>query len=1290
MRYIISSTQIDEYFNSTRRDAQELLPHLVRKLIFATLNLKSLVSCRIPVGDDVGRPGYDGRIETVGGNSFVPTGLSVWEMGTGDPRNKAEEDYNKRTHDPGDINPAITSFVFVAPHKWADKDSWVQEKQKEGIWKSVQVLDNVELETWLEIAPAVACWFARQIGIPVDSFRDIDLFLDELCTQYGGIKIPDELIIGGRDGAASKLSDWINSNSTEIVVQGESAEEASAFVAATIKKLPNEQGQQISAQTLFVDQQNAIDFLASCRFQHFVVPLNHEVYKRAKALKLQNVRLMIPLTALRGYFTKGGNNVIELGPVHRRPCCEILKNMGISSNVADRITSESKGSLGALLLLLGGRQDEALPWMTGEAALELTPLMLAGQWSVDNKNDHNVIEKLSDKKYSEVEQIIARWKAPTGPLVRRGPIWDWPAWDFAWEHLASEINRDQIDRFTKTAKEVLTTPDPRFELSADKRWTASIYGKVHPYSGALRSGLIGSIVQLAIHNNSVLSGSGQAIADSLVRFLLISQNETFSTDTWLSVSSWLPDLAEASPGVFLEASENLVKDEVVIGKIFEEGNAIFPSSEHTHLLWALERLAWSTEYLTRVTLILGKLSSLDPGGKLGNRPINSLIEIFLPWHPQTKADVQHRLDAIGILYQQRPDITWSLAISLLPESTQSAMGTDQPKWRDWKIEDSPKINLNEYWTFIRELVTRMITWAGNSGRRWSSLIESYNALRQQYPDLGNSLLSAITKLNPQVFSESDRNIISEKLRYTLTRHRQISEADWAMNEEDLSVFDVLYSKFTPTDIIQQYSWLFDSWPEVPISIKIDYEEREEYIKKMRLKALNTIYQAKGLDGLLLLAKSVQSPYDVGLFAAQIDINKSDEILFLKHCLSASIGNNKQARYLQVGQGFVMGRYKRDGIKWVKDIILQNDIEWDDNKYVNLALGLPATPQTWDLMKKWGDNIPQAYWKNVGTHSISPYYSSTEYAITQILNAGRPYAALNLASFSIRSAKRKKDTTALPQELIVRLLEETPKHDPKEEKDVAFRSLSFDISELLDILEAKGTEPSKLVQLEWTWMPALEHSKRGLKALQKALSDDPKLFIEVLKLVYRGKNEAPRDYSEEEKTRAEQAFQLLEHWKIMPGLLDGVSEEKTHNGDISFPEGQVDQEKLFTWVDKARKLADECQRLNICDIQIGHVLAYSPYDPKGYWPCEAACNLIEALASSKLEHGIEIGVYNKRGALWRAKGGEQERGLASKFRGYAQQVRSKWPRTAAMLNRIADCYEREARHFDDEDAFEEFE
>ena len=240
MRSIIDSTRIDEYFNPAKRDAQELLPHLVRNLILATIDQRSLRTCRFPVDDDIGRPGYDGRVEVVKGNPFVPLGFSVWEMGTGDPVKKVEDDYNKRTKTPGDIDRNVTSFIFVTPHKWDAKDSWAKEKQGQKIWKEVRVLDNVDLETWLETAPVVARRFAREMGIPLDSFRDVGLFLDEFCTLYGGIKFPDELVIGGREDVLSKLSSWINSDAAEIIVQGESEEEAAVFIAATIRKLPNE------------------------------------------------------------------------------------------------------------------------------------------------------------------------------------------------------------------------------------------------------------------------------------------------------------------------------------------------------------------------------------------------------------------------------------------------------------------------------------------------------------------------------------------------------------------------------------------------------------------------------------------------------------------------------------------------------------------------------------------------------------------------------------------------------------------------------------------------------------------------------------------------------------------------------------------------------------------------------------------------------------------------------------------------------------------------------------------
>lgn len=225
----------------------------------------------------------------------------------------------------------------------------------------------------------------------------------------------------------------------------------------------------------------------------------------------------------------------------------------------------------------------------------------------------------------------------------------------------------------------------------------------------------------------------------------------------------------------------------------------------------------------------------------------------------------------------------------------------------------------------------------------------------------------------------------------------------------------------------------------------------------------------------------------------------------------------------------------------------------------------------------------------------------------------------------------------------------------------------------------------LAQLEWVWMPALRHSKRGLKALTHFLLKDPKLFIDLLKLVYRAKNEKSKEVSEEEQARACQAYDLLKEIKTIPGLK--LLEVQVEGKD---PKIDVNGSALGQWVDEVRKSADECDRIDVCDSIVGQILAHSPVGLDGAWPCEPVRDLIEQLKSNKLENGIEVGVYNKRGVVCRAKGGGQERVIANRYNDYAEIVQSKWHRTANILRSIAKTYEREAKHYDERDAFEEFE
>jgi hypothetical protein len=78
-------------------------------------------------------------------------------------------------------------------------------------------------------------------------------------------------------------------------------------------------------------------------------------------------------------------------------------------------------------------------------------------------------------------------------------------------------------------------------------------------------------------------------------------------------------------------------------------------------------------------------------------------------------------------------------------------------------------------------------------------------------------------------------------------------------------------------------------------------------------------------------------------------------------------------------------------------------------------------------------------------------------------------------------------------------------------------------------------------------------------------------------------------------------------------------------------------------------------------------------------------LLETLHSDKIEEGIELAIYNARGVTWRnpTDGGAQERQLVEQYRSQADTLRSRSPRTAAMLRRLAQRYEEGARWHDHE-------
>ena len=115
---IINAEWLDAMSKQHQRKFQELLPELVKKLIINSCT--SVSSIRMPHGDDIWAPGFDGVVDCSEGNCYVPAGRSVWEFGTNENTlQKINDDYQKRTQNPLGSKIEETNFCLVTPKVWA-------------------------------------------------------------------------------------------------------------------------------------------------------------------------------------------------------------------------------------------------------------------------------------------------------------------------------------------------------------------------------------------------------------------------------------------------------------------------------------------------------------------------------------------------------------------------------------------------------------------------------------------------------------------------------------------------------------------------------------------------------------------------------------------------------------------------------------------------------------------------------------------------------------------------------------------------------------------------------------------------------------------------------------------------------------------------------------------------------------------------------------------------------------------------------------------------------------------
>ncbi|HKF81476.1 MAG TPA: helix-turn-helix domain-containing protein [Solirubrobacterales bacterium] len=1238
---LVDATQLHHWAGT--KEAQHLFPELMRRLIAAT---PGLTDVSIRAGEGVVAPGWDGRAES-SGTTFLPAGNIFFEFGvSAQPGKKASEDYRKRRKEPLGAVPEESIFVFATPRRWTTAHKWESEKKEDGFFADVRVLDGDALEAWLQQTPAVHHWISERLGRRPRDAATLEQWWGRF-RQKTAPPLPADLFLAGRDEEKGKLRKFFAGPPAAIAVQAAWREDALAFINAVVQQLAEEG--EANPPLLVVWHPDVWDRVAIEPGAMILVPL-FEGPPLDVALDAGH-QVVVPVG---GDQLPRGEHIRLLRPA-RQGAMEALKDAGIDSDRAYELAALARRSMPALIRTLARDPLIARPqWSRPPEASVIAPLMLVGAWS-PSQEDLSVVSNVVGREWPEIEQALLQWRGSDDPpFIQTGKQWHLASPAEAFLLLSPALTSDVLDRWHKAAKEILLEADPRLELQQEERPMASLLGKVRKHSSTLRGGLAQGLAFAGAAGDVQLS-DGESASDHarlVVQEILRRANEDSSGRTWASLADELPLLAEAAPQDFLDAvHQDFDRPQPLLRLMFQDNDqssALFGSSAHTGLLWALETLCWSPDYLLDASRALARLDAVDPGGRLANRPLNSLSEVLVGWVRHTTAPLNRKVEAVEQTAKSLPDVAWRLIMALWPSHHGVSSPPHSPRFRDWKPE-SQGVSISEWVEYIGELVRIGISLAKDNAERWAELLEHLYPLP---PDHRARLLKAFEKfIGSAHLNPSDQLVLWERLDREIARHRRFPEAEWSMSDDPLTQMEQLAKGLEPEADTSRYAYLFDWRPDLQGFQSRSEEGYDEELEARRRAAVKEVLAADSLDPLQKLAERSRVPMQLGFTIGAVASGDFDDLIAW---LDA---DNDKLR--DVASSWAGSRLNEGGVAWLREVLSRPDMKTSERRIV-VATAAPATAEVWNALAEIDPELSVLYWKKVNPWRVS--FDDTERAVLELLGAERPWAAVDLLNASLH--QRKQEKRDLPHELFEKVLDAALTSDGDERPA---QSPGYEVGELLDYLEDTGYSAENLLKYEYGFFRLLDDYRQP-KALYKRMRESPDLFVQLVARVYRGRNDEKRKLNKEDQELAQHAWWVLEHWREVPGRRE---------------DGSVDGDHLSEWVDTARLALAELDRADIGDEMIGRLLSASPEGEDGGWPSEPVRELIERVGSTSIETGMEVGIFNGRGITSRSPydGGQQERELAQEYRVWARKTAASWPRTSRVLRSIAESFERDAKHHD---------
>ncbi|PHS63691.1 MAG: hypothetical protein COB09_10630 [Thalassobium sp.] len=1243
----VTTTQLVQW--SDTRDAQGMLPLVVRRLISSTARVTALV---MPGGDSVNVSGWDGVVESVEGNAWVPDGVSYWELGTSkDPGSKAGSDFEKRLNQISKVDAAKATFVFVTPRRWPRKNTWLESARKRNVWANVLAWDADDLEAWLETSFPTTLWFGMNLGIAGHGVDTVESYWKHWSDQSSP-QTTAKALLCGREESKTALKNSIQREQPLIPVMADSQSEAVAFVCALlIDEGYSQRSACITSQEgwQFVDANSGIELV--------VITDNRLSDHRAPRDKMS---LIVPMAFGDQEFNLGGigGKAAEEGAIElRRPKPEefekALLELGIAKSDASRYTRTLGRSWTVLRRWLAQKPSIKKPiWTDAAYTSSLLILTLVGAWNSASEGDKACIAEIANRPYEDIEnELLDLLAIDDAPVVKIGSLWKAKAPLELLHLVAPKLRGSILIRFFDVANAVFAEPDPVLELEEDKRWMAAIHGKVREQTSVVLKAMAESITKLGYFSEN----RGNLELNNYVRRFVTNLLESASEERWLSVSSFLRSFAEAAPDEFLRAIERSLRDanKPVTRLIRETQHAgTFARCWHAELLWSLELLAWHPTRLSRVSNILTELSKEEIKGNWGNTPFNSLLSLFRSWYPQTAAPVELRLLAIEKVITLAPEVGWNLLMALLPAGHSMASPNMKPQWRDDDSGAGDVVTDEEIRQLILPVADLLLEQAQRNAKRIAELVPKIDSVDENFRE---GILSLVSKAKE--LQDEDREIVRSAVREFLSWENSYNQSGDKHDRFSADKLRPLFDDLAPGDLVLRHTWIFSNgWIELPDGREEDCEVADKARALLRERAIKEIYENLGWTGIERLAKRCGEPRLIGLKLINKPFERDDLIPWLCQWY-LNLRNNSV--FDSLTQGVLHALPQEEITKFLKTCLhfLEKQTKLPE-KIAGVMVNAPQSMDLWKLVERFSPAVGENFWEVTTPRYFQGTSEHLSFCITKLLDSQRPKTALS--ALGDRAEELSSKT-------LIRILRQILSG---EEGHIDFPK-PWHISRLFKALSKSKSHPSELVSLEFAYYPALKNDKYGTPHLIEELLKNPDSFMELICLVFKPQHSEREPLPENLHTAAETAGAVIMDGRGVPGK---ISSEK------------IDRELFSSWINRVRELAKEKDREATTDLTIGAWFSDWPIGKDlQSWPVPVIAELLDKDEHEDIRRGFHTGVHNARGVTSRMPydGGAQERAVADEFRRFSSHWQNTKPNLSALIEKLAKSFEYDAQRHDED-------